>query len=125
MELFNVITNPQAMLAAAASDKKDAVSIEGDSIRISYAGFNVGVKYVEKAPFHTVTLQDDGAPFHFIFKIHLDGMDGATRTCFWMELDAELNFMMRSLLGGKIKDAMDQVVDSLAAGRNLMGGGTL
>lgn len=121
--MFNVITNPQALLAAVPQDKRDCVSICGDSIKISYAGFNIGVKYVEKLPFHTVALQDDGAPFHFTFKIHLDPAEGATKTNFWMELDADLNFMMRQLLGSKIKDAMDQVVDALATGRAIGPGG--
>jgi hypothetical protein len=30
-------------------------------------------------------------------------------------VDAELNFMMKTLLGSKIKDALDKVVDSLVA----------
>ena len=30
-------------------------------------------------------------------------------------LDADLNFMMKALLGGKIKEALDKVVDALVA----------
>ena len=30
-------------------------------------------------------------------------------------LEAELNFMMKTLLGGKLKDALDKVVDGLVA----------
>ena len=35
------------------------------------------------------------------------------KTDFHIELDADLNFMMKTLLGSKIQMALDKVVDSL------------
>ena len=37
------------------------------------------------------------------------------KTDFQRVLDADLYFMMKTLLGGKIKDGLDKVVDALAA----------
>ena len=37
------------------------------------------------------------------------------RTDFWIELDANLNFMMKTMLGSKVQDAIDKMVDGLVA----------
>ena len=58
---------------------------------------------------------DDGAPFHFFLTLHFDAASDPYKTDFQIVVDAELNFMMKTLLGGKIKDALDKVVDSLVA----------
>ncbi|MBQ2162483.1 MAG: hypothetical protein II446_04225, partial [Bacteroidales bacterium] len=42
---------------------------------------------------------------------HFDPAAGGTD--FSIELDADLNLMMKALLGGKIKDALDKAVDGL------------
>ena len=35
------------------------------------------------------------------------------RTDFWIDLDANLNFMMKTMLGGKLQQALDKMVDGL------------
>ena len=48
--------------------------------------------------------------------MHFDAASGDPyKTDFQIVLDADLNFMMKTLLGGKLKDALDKVVDSLVA----------
>ena len=37
------------------------------------------------------------------------------RTDFWIEASADLNFMMKAMLGGKIKEGLDKIVDGLVA----------
>ena len=37
------------------------------------------------------------------------------KTDFQIVLDADLNFMMKTLLGSKLQDALDKVVDGLVA----------
>jgi hypothetical protein len=45
--------------------------------------------------------------------MHFDAAGDPYRTDFQIVLDADLNFMMKTLLGGKLKDALDKVVDGL------------
>ena len=47
--------------------------------------------------------------------MHFDAASDPYKTDFQIVLEAELNFMMKALLGGKIKDALDKVVDALVA----------
>ena len=35
------------------------------------------------------------------------------RTDFWIELDANLNFMMKTMLGSKLQQGIDKMVDGL------------
>ena len=47
--------------------------------------------------------------------MHFDAASDPYKTDFQIILDADLNFMMKTLLGGKLKDALDKVVDGLVA----------
>ena len=59
-------------------------------------------------------LEDDNAPFHFGVSLHFDEAPEG-RTDFWIEASADLNFMMKAMLGGKIKEGLDKIVDGLVA----------
>jgi hypothetical protein len=47
--------------------------------------------------------------------MHFDAASDPYKTDFQIILDADLNFMMKALLGSKIQDALDKVVDGLVA----------
>ena len=78
-------------------------------------GFSIGVRVKERIPYSRIEFQDDGAPFKFFLTLHFDAASDPYKTDFQIVVDAELNFMMKTLLGSKIKDALDKVVDSLVA----------
>ena len=68
-----------------------------------------------RTPYSKIEFADDGAPFQFNLKMHFDAAADPYKTDFQIDLDADLNFMMKTILGGKIKDALDKVVDGLVA----------
>ena len=48
------------------------------------------------------------------FTITLNFLDmGGHRTEFFIELDAELNFLMKQMLGKKIENGLDMIIDTL------------
>ena len=47
--------------------------------------------------------------------MHFDSLADQYKTEFSIEVEAELNFMMKAVLGSKIKSALDQVVDAMVA----------
>ena len=47
--------------------------------------------------------------------LHFDAASDPYKTDFGIVLDADLNFMMKALLGSKIKDALDKAVDAMVA----------
>ena len=96
-------------------DKKEGVTADYDSIHATVQGFNIGVKVADRVPYSKLEFQDDGAPFQFKLKMHFDPASDPYKTEFQIILDAELNMMMKMLLGSKLQKAMDQMVDGLVA----------
>ena len=59
--------------------------------------------------------KDDGAPFQFTINICFDADGGnPDSTDFHIDIEADLNFMMKMLLGNKFQDAVDKMVDAVA-----------
>lgn len=96
-------------------DKRADVTADYDSIHAVVQGFAIGVKVTDRTPYSKIEFADDGAPFKFTLTMHFDAASDPYKTDFQIVVDAELNFMMKTLLGSKIKDALDKVVDSLVA----------
>lgn len=116
MSLFNAFTNLEAMVAAVPADKRGDVVVEGDTTKASYAGFTIAVCIAEKIPFSKIVFKDVEAPFHFSLTIHLDPAQFLNQTSLTIVAAAELNFMMKTLIGPKIQEALDQIVLSIANG---------
>ena len=99
-------------------DKRNEVQLEADydSVHAVVQGFNVGVKVVERVPYSRIEFSDDGAPFKFTVVMNFDPAGGDPyKTDFHIEVSADLNFMMKMMLGSRLKDALDKMVDALAA----------
>ena len=112
------------MCSSDLEDKKEGVEADYDWIHAQVQGFNIGVKVTERVPYSRIEFADDGAPFQFGMALHFDPATDPYKTDFQIVVSAELNFMMKTLLGGKIKEALDKVVDALVAmseGRMLEG----
>ena len=114
-ELFMLFTDMRNFVAMLPEDKKEGVEADYDWIHAQVQGFNIGVKVTERVPYSKICYADDGAPFKFGVTLHFNPSSDPYKTEFQIVVDADLNFMMKALLGGKIKDALDKVVDSLVA----------
>ena len=110
------LRNFQAMLPA---DKKDMITADYDTLTATVQGFNIGIKVHERVPYSRIELVDFGAPFAFHIELHFDPAPGDPYKCdFSIKVEAELNLMMKMMLGGKIKDALNKIVDGLADASN-------
>jgi hypothetical protein len=70
----------------------------------------------ERVPYSKISFVDDGAPFSFSGALFFDAVPSEPgKTDFHLELSADLNLMMKMLLGGKLREAADKVVDALVA----------
>ena len=115
-ELYMAFVDMRNFVQFIPEDKKGDVTADFDSIHATVQGFNVGVKVAQRTPYSRIEFADDGAPFQFRLAMHFDAASADPyKTDFQIVLDAELNFMMKTLLGGKLKDALDKVVDGLVA----------
>ena len=66
---------------------------------------------VKREPYSYIEIKGEGAPFDFTVGLHFDAIPSGTE--FYIEVDADLNFMMKMMLGSKLQEALDKVVDGL------------
>ena len=114
-ELYMAFTDMRNFMQFLPEDKKEGVTADYDSIHATVQGFPIGIKVAERVPYSRLEFKDDGAPFPFCIKMHFDAASDPYKTEFQIILDAELNMMMKMLLGSKLQKAMDQMVDGLVA----------
>lgn len=112
-ELYMAFVDMRNLIQFLPEEKKADVTADYDSIHASVQGFNIGVKVTDRVPYSRIAFADDGAPFKFALQMHFNPAADPYKTDFQIELDADLNFMMKTLLGSKIQGALDKVVDSL------------
>ena len=114
-ELYMAFADMRNFVQFVPEDKRADVTADYDTIHATVQGFAIGVKVVQRTPYSRIEFADDGAPFQFRLTMHFDASVDPYKTDFQIVLDADLNFMMKTLLGGKLKDALDKVVDGLVA----------
>ena len=114
-QLYMAFVDMRNFIQFLPEDKKEGVTADYDSIHATVQGFPIGIKVADRVPYSRLVFQDDGAPFPFKVSMYFDAASDPHKTDFQIILEAELNFMMKMLLGSKLQDAMDKMVDGLAA----------
>ena len=110
---FADLSNFKSMLP---EDKRDAITADYDTLTAELQGMSIGVKVHQRVPYSRIELVDWGAPLAFHATLFFDpAQSNPFKTDFHIEVEADLNFMMKMIVGSKIKDALDKVVDSLVA----------
>lgn len=112
-QLYMSFTDLRTLTASVPAEYRDGVTADFDHLKVTVRGFTIAVKVAERLPYTLIRLEDDEAPFHFSVSAHFDPVPGGTD--FSVEADADLNFMMKAMLGGRIKEALDKLVDGLVA----------
>ena len=113
-ELYMGFTDMRNFVQFLPEDQKKGIEADYDSIKGTVQGFNVGVRVSERVPYSRIDFQDDGAPFRFSVSMFFDPAPEAGKTDFHIEFSADLNFMMKMLLGSRLQDALDKMVTALA-----------
>jgi len=114
--IFDKAIDLSGLLAAIPEDKRQNVTVEGDMVCIEYAGFSIKIKIAEKVPFSKLVYADVDAPFHFTVTIDMQPAEIITQTLLTVTVDADLNVMMKMLLGNKIKEYLDMAVTAVSTG---------
>ena len=100
-ELYMGFADMRNFTRMVPEDKVSEYRLEADydSVHAVVQGFNVGVKAVGREPYSRIDFADDGAPFNFNISVHFDPVDGQPgKTDFYVEVSADLNFMMKMML---------------------------
>ena len=114
-ELYMNFVDCSRFLEMIPEDKRAGVTADYDSIKATIQGFNIGVRIVRREPYKLIMLEDDGAPFHFGIDLHFDDAGEPSKTDFYINVTADLNLMMKMMLGSKIQDGLNKIVDGIVA----------
>lgn len=113
-ELFMSFTDLSNFGKMVPEGAKADIKADYDTLSATIQGFTIGVKVTERHPYDRIVIEDNGAPFKFSVTLHFDEAE-AGKTDFSLEVEADLNLMMKAMLGRKIQDGIDKVVDGLVA----------
>lgn len=114
MELFMLFTDLRTLSMAIPEAQKQQVNLDVtyDTLTATMQGISLGIKIVERLPYSTIRMESFNSPFEF--KVQLNFTDlGGNRTDFSIVLDAELNGMLKLMLGKKLQQGLDKAVDAL------------
>ena len=112
-ELYMSFVDMRNILALIPEDKKEGIYADFDTISGKVQGFDIGVKITERVPYSRISFEDCGAPFHFKVDLYFIPTGIANKTEFRIEVEADLNLMMKAMLGPKIKDGLNKAVDAM------------
>lgn len=117
-QIFPYISN-LSLLTPAIADKVEEWQATEDTCSFKFKGFTVALRIEEKVENKHVKIVGDGGtvPMDFSFWVQLHQVsDNDTRIR--LVLHADLNMMMRMMLDKKLREGLDQAVESLAAAFN-------
>lgn len=117
-ELYMSFTDLGNFARMAPAEYRDKITADYDTLTATVQGFTIGVKVTNRVPYSLIEIEDNDAPFHFKVGIHFDRASEPGKTDFFLEAEANLNLMMKAMLGGKIKEGLDKLVDGLAMASN-------
>ncbi len=113
--IFNRISRFDT-LTPALQDKVEAWHADADSCSFKIKGFSAALRIVERTPHKTIKIQPDsenGIPVDFTMWIQLHPVSD-TETRLRIVLHADLNMMMRMMIGGKLQEGVDRMAEGIA-----------
>ena len=117
-QIFPLISN-FSLLTPAVADKVEEWQATEDRCSFKFKSFTVALRIEEKVENKHVKITGDGGtvPMDFSFWIQMNQVaEGDTRIR--LVLHAELNMVMRMMIGNKLQKGLDQAVEALASAFN-------
>lgn len=112
-ELYMAFCDMSNFSRLMPGQQKAEISADYDNLKLTVQGFTIAVKIDERQPYHLIRIISVESPVEFVGALHFDPSPLPGKTDFSIVLDVNLNFMMKTMLGGKIQQALDKVVDTL------------
>ncbi len=113
-QLYMSFVDMRNFLQFLPEDKKESVTADYDTLSASVQGYEIGVKVYERVPYSRISIIDNGAPFAFKIDLCFDSNNGDQySTDFHIDFESDRNFMRNMMLGSKIKEWLDKIVESM------------
>ncbi|MDX9695914.1 MAG: SRPBCC family protein [Bacteroidales bacterium] len=113
-KIFSFLSDFTNLKNIIPPDKVSDFSATSDSCQFKVSGLgSAGLRIIEKEPFKTIKIASEkGTPISFTFWIQLKPIDDTnSSTAIRLTLDAELNPMMKMLIGNQLQKGLDAMVD--------------
>jgi carbon monoxide dehydrogenase subunit G len=100
--------------------KVEGWTVEGDECSFRVKGMQVGLRMVEKIPGQLIKVEaTDASPMGFTFWVQLKEA-APYDTRMRLVLHAEMNMVMKMMIGGKLQGGLDQMAEQIAKTFNAM-----
>ena len=111
--LYSRFANLESLAEKLPEDKRQMIEMTSDSVLIKTMGMEFGMRLAQSIPFNTLVFEQMGqSPFPFQLIFHFDpaaSKDGATD--FHIELNTELNTMLKMMIGSRLQPFIDNITD--------------
>ena len=105
-------------LTPMLQDRVEEWQADDDVCSFKVTGITARLRMVEREPNKTIKIQgDEGTPMDFTFWLQLKEV-APYDTRMRIVLHAELNMMMRMMIGKKLQGAVDQMAEAIATAMN-------
>ena len=102
------------------ADKVEGWTVEGDNCSFRVKGIGVSLRMVEKVPSELIKIEaSDSSPFGFTFWVQLKEA-APYDTRMRLVLHAEMNMMIKMMIGSKIQPALDGIAEQIAKSFNAL-----
>ncbi|MFA7117057.1 MAG: hypothetical protein WC140_07515 [Bacteroidales bacterium] len=111
--IFNIFSDFTKFNSALPADMTQKIEVTADTIVSEVQGFKLGIQVEERIPYSKIILKEFGkSPFPFNISLNMDPV-GLDKTLFHIELDAELNSMMKMMVGKRLQKVVDSLSDQI------------
>ncbi len=112
--LYTAFADMRHFVERLPEEKKQGITATSDTIEGEVQGLRMGAAISERIPFSCIKIKEYGqTPFQFEVSLFFDAAD-VQKTMFHMEVDAELPFMVKMLIGNKLQEVVDKITEQLA-----------
>ncbi len=114
--IYNFLTDFNNLKAVVPQDKVKDFEATEDTCKFNIEGVGkAGLKIIEKEPHKLIKITSDGkSPFSFFFWVQLKPIeDSENTTAIRLTIDANLNPMMKMMVGKHLQKGIDGMVDQL------------
>lgn len=117
-ELIYTVLSDFNNFTPIVADKVEGWSVDGDTCSFKVKGFAMTLHMTEKIPGQLVKIEaSDGSPFGFTFWVQMKEVE-PNDTRIRLVLHAEMNTVIKMMVGKKIQPALDQIAEQMAASFN-------
>lgn len=111
--LYPAFTDMRNFVRNLPEDKREGIEATEDTIEGTVQGFRLGVQVAERNPFSSVVYREYGqSPFPFRITVCFEAEEAA-KTRLHIEIEAELPFMIKMMLGSKLEEMVNKMTDQL------------